>query len=89
MENKKLTEEQLKRINEVQQGYQALVQELGQVEVQKLALDARRQAAEDYLKTLQQEEKTIAEEIEKEYGKVSIDLNTGELTSMEGEVSAE
>jgi di/tripeptidase len=89
MENKKLTEEQLKRINEVQQGYQALVQELGQVEVQKLALDARRQAAEDYLKTLQQEEKTIAEEIEKEYGKVSIDLNTGELTSVEGEVSAE
>jgi hypothetical protein len=89
MENKKLTEEQLTKITEIQQNYQALTQELGQIELQKLALDSRRQSAEDYLKTLQQEEKTVAEEIEKEYGKVTINLNTGELTSIEEEVSTE
>jgi hypothetical protein len=89
MENQKLTEEQLQKIAEIQQNYQSLVQELGQIELQKLTLENRRQSAEDYLKNLQQEEKTVAEEIEKEYGKVTIDLNTGELTSIEEEVSAE
>lgn len=83
MENKKLSTEQLESVKGIQQKYQALSQELGSIELQKIALEARRKAAEEYLLNLQQEERTIADEIEKEFGKGSINLELGEFTPYE------
>ena len=79
MENKKLSAEQLERVKNIQQNYQALSQELGSIELQKIAIEGRRKAAENFLQELQQEEKVIAEEIEKEFGKGSINLELGEF----------
>ena len=85
MENKKLTQEQLDQIASIQQNYQALSQELGNIELQKIALKARRQAAEEFLTELQTQEKEVAITIEQEYGKVNINLKTGEFTPIQEE----
>lgn len=79
MENRKLNTEQVQRVKNIQQNYQALSQELGNIELQKIAIEARRKAAENFLQELQQEEKSIAEELEKQFGKGSVDLELGEF----------
>jgi len=83
MKNKKLTEEQLSKITSIQQNYQALSLELGSIELLKINTEKRRQLAEEYLNDLQQQEREIAEELEKEFGKGSINLELGEFTPIE------
>jgi hypothetical protein len=85
MENTKLTQEQLQQISDIQNNYQAIAQELGNIELQKIALEARRQAAEQFLIELQTQEKEVAVAIEQEYGKGSINLSTGEFTPTQEE----
>jgi len=85
MENTKLTQEQLQQISDIQNNYQAVAQELGNIELQKIALEARRQAAEQFLIELQTQEKEVAITIEQEYGKGSINLSTGEFTPTQEE----
>lgn len=82
MENTKLTQEQLQQISDVQNKYQAVAQELGTIELQKIALEARTQAAKQFLTELQAQEKQLAETIEQQYGKGNIDLSTGEFIPM-------
>jgi len=86
MENKKLTKEEMSQIETIKQKSQAISSELGQIELLKLQLKARRQNAEDYLKELQQEEKDLAEALELAYGKGTIDLEKGEFLPFEEEV---
>jgi len=82
MKNKKLTEEQLGRVINIQQNYQSLSRELGSIELSKISIEGRRKAAEDYLDTLQQQEREIAEELEKEFGKRSVNLELGEYITL-------
>lgn len=83
MENKKLTEDQLTKITSIQQNYQSLSLELGSIELLRISIEKRRKAAEDYLDNLQQQEREIAEELEREFGKGSINLELGEFTPLE------
>jgi hypothetical protein len=88
MENKKLTEQQLKQIRDIQQRYQNATQELGSIEIQKLALEEKRSTVEEYLSEAKYLEQTLAQEIEKEFGKGTINLETGEFIPVpEGEVT--
>ena len=82
MKSKKLSEEQLTKITSIQQNYQSLSLELGSIELLKINTEKRRQLAEDYLNNLQQQEREIAEELEKEFGKGSINLELGEFTPL-------
>lgn len=86
MENKKLTQEELQQVTDIQNKYQAVSQELGNIELQRIALKARKQAAEDFLLQLQQEEKQVAESIQEKYGKGTLNINTGDFTPIEEEV---
>jgi len=79
MENKKLTQEELQQIKDVQAKSQAVTSELGQIELLKLQLKTRRKNAEDFLEELSKEEKALAESLEAAYGKGSIDLEKGEF----------
>lgn len=79
MENKKLTQEQLQQIQDLQSRSQAVLSELGQIELFKIQLKTRRQNAEDYLEELSKEEKALAESLEAAYGKGSINLEKGEF----------
>ena len=80
MENKKLTQEELSQIETVKQKSQALVQELGQIELLKLDLKSRKDNAITFLQELKQEEKELAQALEAAYGKGTINLEKGEFT---------
>jgi len=82
MENRKLSQGELQQIKDIQTKNQAVLSELGQIELIKLELKARRQNAEQFLKELEQEEKTLAEYLESIYGKGSINPETGEFTAL-------
>ena len=85
MENKKVTQKELQQIVDIQNRYQTVAQELGNIELQKIALEERRQITEQFLVELQTQEKDVAQAIEKEYGKGNINLKTGEFTPIQEE----
>ena len=80
MENKKLTKEEMSQIETIKQKSQAIVQELGQLELLRLDLRSRKDNALTFLQELRQEEKALAEALEAAYGKGTIDLEKGEFT---------
>ena len=83
MENTKLTEQQLQQIKDIQTRYQNAVQEMGNIEISKLELEHRRKEVEEYLADTKQIEQTLAQQIEKEFGKGTINIETGEFESTE------
>ena len=82
METKKLSQEQLQQIKDIQQKNQSVVQELGQIQILKLQLQKREQTAQQYLEDLLEEQQTFAQEIESIFGKGSIDIETGDFTPL-------
>ena len=85
METKKLSQKELQQIDTIQKKSQAIITELGQIELLKIQVRIRRENAEQFLKELGQEEKALAEALEAAYGKVSINLEKGEFTPLEEE----
>jgi hypothetical protein len=79
MENKKLTQEELDKIQELQQKNQALVNELGAIELARLSVEGRRKNAEAFLDNLRKEEEELAKSLSETYGTGSIDLANGEF----------
>jgi hypothetical protein len=74
----KITEEQLKTVNENQENLISLVNRIGVIETQKHGL----------LHDVAEVNKKVEEfkaELEEQYGAVSIDLKTGEYTEIEDE----
>ena len=89
MENQKLTEDELQKIGELQQKNNAVVSELGQIELIKMNVEARRQAAEKYLTDLREEEEGLGKELSDKYGSGSINLETGEFVPAPEEAAEE
>lgn len=79
MANKKLTEEELKEVNDLQQKNQILINELGQISLAEINLESRREAAEKFLEDLKVQERTVAKKLEDTYGVGTVDLNKGEF----------
>ena len=79
MVTKKLTTEEIQRITELQKKNNALATELGQIELIKLNLQLRREAAEKFLEELRSEEQELGKELTDKYGSGSINLETGEF----------
>lgn len=75
----KLTTEEIQKLTDLQNSQAALVQELGQIELIKLNLSQRREAAEEFLTQLKGQEEEIAQELNEKYGSGSINLQTGEF----------
>jgi predicted nuclease with TOPRIM domain len=75
-QNAKITDEQLKEIQETQGKVNQLLNQIGFVEVQKSALKVEfskaNEAAED-----------VKKKLEEEYGPINIDLASGEYTVVE------
>ena len=83
MENQKLTQEELQTITELQQKNNAVVSELGQIELTRMSVEARRANAESYLADLRKEEEEFGKELSDKYGTGSIDLEKGEFIPSE------
>ncbi len=89
MANKKLTQEELQTIAELQQKNNAVVSELGQIELARMSVEARRANAETYLADLRKEEDEFGKTLSDKYGTGSIDLESGEFVPTPAEEPAE
>jgi hypothetical protein len=85
--NIKLTDEELKVINDLQDTYTRITFELGQIKIEKILLQgqiARLNELSDSLTTeylaAQSKENEFAESIQKKYGEGEINIETGEFT---------
>jgi hypothetical protein len=81
MENTKLTIEEVEKLQEIQQKNAAVANELGNLEVTKLQIEARRVEIIEYFNNLKTEEQTFGKELSDKYGNGSIDLEKGEFIS--------
>jgi len=79
MANQKLAQEELDKLQELQQKNTALVQELGTISLAEINLAQRQESAENFLAELRQSETDLVKELEEKYGVGSIDLQAGEF----------
>jgi chromosome segregation ATPase len=84
MENQVLTPEEIQKIQEIQENYQQLIIELGEIQLQKInlkkeqeSLDERENKAHKDLDRLSQEDKDLASSLSEKYGVGVIDLEKG------------
>ena len=79
-EKKFLTEEEKNTLKEIQTNTQALIAELGEIELVKIQLESRRDNAKKFLAELGEKEKEFTQSVFNTYGKASINPETGEIT---------
>jgi hypothetical protein len=79
-EKKFLTEEEKTTLKDIQQKTQALIAELGEIELIKIQLENRHQSAKSFLNELTGKEEEFNQSIFQKYGKSSINPETGEIT---------
>lgn len=80
MEPKKLTEEEIKDLRDLQQQSANLTQQLGSIEVAKLNLKLQREKVEEALEELRIKEQDLSQKLFNTYGNGSLDLEKGEFT---------
>lgn len=77
MKTTNLTDQELEQIKDLQKKHQAIIQELGNIELLRLELDERRNNAEAVLKQVREEERNLAQWIEAMYGEGVVNLDQG------------
>jgi len=82
-EKKFLTEEEKNTLKEIQTSTQALIAELGEIELIKIQLEERHANAKKFLTELGEKEKEFTQSVFNIYGRVSINPETGEITPVE------
>jgi hypothetical protein len=80
-ENKVLTQEELQTLNTIQEETQALINELGEIELIKFQLEERKERAKNFLTEVSRKEKDFTQLVYEKYGRVNINPQTGEITS--------
>lgn len=78
-----LTEEEKTILLEIRQNTQSLIAELGEIELIKLQLEDRHNSAKGFLNELKNKEQEFTKSVFDKYGKVNINPETGEITSMD------
>ena len=76
----KLTQEELQTIKSLNQRNQAVINELGEIELIKIQLEKRRKFAEEYLANLREEQEANGKALTEKYGDGEINPETGEFT---------
>lgn len=82
-EKKFLTEEEQKELKQIQNQTQAIVLELGEIEMIKIQIEARYQNAKGFLAEVSESEKKFSNSLLEKYGKINIDSKTGEITKLD------
>jgi hypothetical protein len=80
MESTKLTTEELEKLQEIQQKNAAVATELGNLEIAKLQMEARKAEVIKFFNDLKEEEQDFGKELSDKYGVGSINLEKGEFT---------
>jgi len=77
-----ITEEELQELKSLQQAKQDLIFALGELEYEKLRLDAQKQTLEVQFNRVVQSEYELSQRISEKYGDNKIDLKTGALEAI-------
>ena len=83
---KKVTPEELEDVQKVRSKYQEITVKLGQIQVQRMTISGQLEILnkneedlrEEWVKTQQEESKAITD-LQEKYGKVNINLDSGEI----------
>jgi predicted transcriptional regulator len=79
----KVTNEELKELENFQQNINVITYQLGQLALRKLNINEEEEVLETRYKQLLLEEKEIGDKLKEKYGDASIDLKTGAITNSE------
>ena len=82
-EKKFLTLEEQQTLKSIQQNTQAIVVELGEIELIKIQIENRSKTTKEFLNELSLKEKEFTDSIFQKYGKSSIDPETGEIVKID------
>jgi stress response protein YsnF len=83
MEKKVLTKEEIQSLTDLKSKYSQLVNVLGEIEIQKMDLDLRKEQIKSNLISIKEEEIKIGKELEEKYGSGTISLEKGEFSPTE------
>ena len=75
----KVTEEELKEIENFQQSVNLITYQLGQIALQRLSLKKQEETLESQHEQLLVQEKQLGDKLKEKYGNSQIDLKTGEI----------
>jgi hypothetical protein len=78
-----LTQEELQTLKNIQQQTQAIVLELGEIEMVKIQIENRYNNAKQFLSDLSQQEQNFTQSVFEKYGKSSVNPETGEITKVD------
>ena len=76
----KFTEEELKKIETIQEEYNEYTSLLGRLELESISLDTRKKSVKVKVESLQKSEFELAEELRKKYGDGILNPETGIFT---------
>ncbi len=79
MEKKVLTQEEIDKIKKLKDRFEDLTIVAGNIEIQIINLQLQKDQIKLNLQQLQQQEKVVAQELEKKYGDGTISLESGEF----------
>lgn len=82
-EKKFLTQEELKELQSIQESTQALVLELGEIELIKIQIENRYENAKKFLTEISSKETEFTASIFKKYGRSNLNPETGEITKLD------
>ena len=82
-EKKFLTEEELTTLKQIQADTRALIAELGEIELIKIQVEKRYENAKMFLANLTSQEQEFTKLASEKYGKININPEDGEITSLD------
>tara|TARA_B110000285_G_scaffold63143_1_gene72581 strand:+ start:1667 stop:1918 length:252 start_codon:yes stop_codon:yes gene_type:complete len=83
MEKQVLTEEEINSIKSLKEQFKKLTDIIGETEVQIMNLESRKEQLKINFNQIQQQESTLAKELEDKYGEGTISLESGEFLPTE------
>lgn len=73
----KITEEQLKSLQESQSNINKIINTIGVLTIQKINIDNQKELQLEELKKLEESQLELRKELEEQYGKISVNLEDG------------
>ena len=77
-----LEQQELNDLKQLSQDQDAFIFQLGQVQYSRMCLDEEENALKQQVDMLRKREKEFADKISTKYGKVNVDIETGEISSV-------
>ena len=77
-----LEQQELNDLKQLSQDQDAFIFQLGQVQYSRMRLDEEENSLKQQVDMLRKREKEFADKISTKYGKVNVDIETGEISSV-------